>query len=144
MGRECVLITLHAMVFRPWTWCILPKPGWSSLRLRRTGLAINHEAQSAVKSSASRMKGDQHPAKIVRPEAYVLIYSRKGRRGVVYLIAVLLCSYRSALGSLARFQRRLSAPRKLLILNVLTFSRSLFIPGKCQLLLSCQTFIPDA
>ena len=40
---------------------------------RRTRLAINHQARSAVMCSASRMKGEQHPAKIVRPEAYLFI-----------------------------------------------------------------------
>ena len=35
---------------------------------------INHQARSAVMCSVSRMKGELHPAKIVRPKAYLIIY----------------------------------------------------------------------
>ena len=49
------------------------KPGRSTPGFRRTRLAINHQARSAVMCSASRMKGELHPAKIVRPEAYIFI-----------------------------------------------------------------------
>ena len=51
----------------------MTKPGRSTPGFRRTRLAINHQARSAVICSASRMKGKLHPAKIVRPEAYLFI-----------------------------------------------------------------------
>ena len=55
----------HQTIDRP---RILTKPGRSTPGFHRTRLALSHQARSAVVYSASRMKVELHPAKIVLPE----------------------------------------------------------------------------
>ena len=73
MDWEGGLIILHTIIVYVYLPRIPTNRDGATPGFHRTRLAINHQARSAVMSSVSRMEGELHPAKIVRPEAYIFM-----------------------------------------------------------------------
>lgn len=73
MGAERgrgVLTIMHSIAIRPQT--SHPYRSWDGARrvFCKTRLALLHQARSAVLCSASRVEGELHLAKIIRPDTY--------------------------------------------------------------------------